>query len=237
VQARANLDLSDASVLYLLDTCHGSAAAMDANREIFAAGIELFSDKTWSAEVCRHIRDTNRKPITVAQLHGKMMKSFANGILATTPVHSELSPAMEGSIVIAPVTGLVTPYQRDDPENTRGMPTVLISVQLQNLTGPPMVAEFQKWLSTHRPSMIHSVTIDVSGYHTSFSGVLLLTLPVSVWVCLRGDPAYTFVRFVSSTNLISAPMSLAPRPRYPGIENVRPGSSSSSFSSVFKPLR
>lgn len=211
---------------------------MDANREIFAAsGVELFSDKTWSAELCRQIRHADRKPITVAQLHEKMMKSFANGILATTPVHSELSSSMEGSIVIAPVTDLVTPNQRGDPENTRGMSTVLISVQLQDLTAQPMVAGFQKWLSTHRPSMIHSVTIDVSGYHTSFSGVLLLTLPISVWVCLRGDPAYSFVRFVSSTNLISTPMSLAPRPRHPGIENVPPGSSSSSFSSVFRPLR
>lgn len=163
------------------------------------------------------------------------MKSFAEGRLASTPVHSELSSTMEGSIILAPVTGLIAPYQLGNPDDVRGIPMVLISVQLKDLTDPPSVEEFKRWLTTHRPSMIHSVKIEVSGYHTSFSGVLLLTLPVSVWVCLRGDPAYSFVRFVTSRNLDTAPLALAQRPAYQGIENIRPGSSSSSSAS--KPMR
>lgn len=177
--------------------------------------------------------------MTVAQLHGRMMQSLADQILTVTPVHSELTPSAEGSIVLAPMRGLLNPYGHETlRDNTRGQPMVLISVQLSNLTGPPSVEEFKTWLLTHRPSMIRSVKIEVSGYYhtSSFSGVLLLTLPVSVWVCLRGDLAYSFVRFVTSDNLTSGPVTLAERPHYPGVENVRPGSSSRVFSG-WKPLR
>ena len=235
-QARANLDYSNAAVLYLLDTCHGSAATLHGNREVFAAAsIELPTDSSWTFELCRQLRNANRRPITVAQLHGKMIESFAEGRLAVTPVHSELTESMEGSIILAPVTGSIAPYSVGAPEDTQNMPIVLISVQLEDMTSPPNVEDFKRWLTTNRPAMIHSVRIEVSGFHTSFSGVLLLTLPVSVWVCLRGDPSYSFVRFVTSPNLAGGFPILTPRSGYPGIENVRPGSSSSSSSS--KPLR
>ena len=237
IQSRANLDTSNAAVLYLLDCCYASGPTADCNREAFAAaGIELPTDKSWTKELCRHLKDVNGAPITVAQLHGKMMRSLADGKLAVTPVHSDLAPSMEGSIVLAPVRGLAQPYSGGASEDTRGQPRVLISVQLEDMTGPPSVEEFKNWLITHRPSMIHSVNIEVSGFHTSFSGVLLLVLPVSVWVCLRGDPAYCFVRFVTGSNLVGGPLTLTQRPRNPGIENVRPGSSSSA-SSIWKPLR
>lgn len=230
------MDNADAAVLYLLDTCYASGATVGGNREVFAAaGIELPTDSSWTKEFCRQLKSVNRKPITVAQLHGKMMQSLAEKRLAVTPVHSELTPTMEGSIVLAPVQGLTKPYSGEAPEDTRGLPRVLISVQLEDMTGPPSVEEFKNWLTTHRPSMIHSVRIEVCGYHTSFSGFLLLTIPVSVWVCLRGDPAYCFVRFVTSSNLVGGPLTLSQRSRNPGIENVRPGSSSAS--SAWKPLR
>ena len=163
------------------------------------------------------------------------MKSFAEGRLAVTPVHSELTPSMEGSIVLAPVGGFISPYKLDNTEETRGMPMVLKSVQLQDLTNPSNEEEFKKWLTTHRPSMIHSVKIEVTGYHTSFSGIILLTIPVSVWVCLRGDLAYSFVRFITSGNLVDSSLGLAQRPRYPGVENLPPETPSSS--SYSKPLR
>lgn len=212
---------------------------MGGNREVFAAaGIELPTDSGWTTELCALLKNANGKPMTVAQLHGKMMQSFANGKLAVTPVHSELTPTMEGSIILAPFRGVATPYS-EASEDTRGQPMVLISVQLEDMTKSPSVEEFKSWLTTHRPSMIHSVKIEVSGFHTSFSGLLLLTVPVSVWVCLRGDPAYTFVRFVTSSNLVHRPLTLTERPRNQGqgIENVRPGSSSASAYSTWKPLR
>jgi hypothetical protein len=194
----------NAAVLYLLDACYASGPTVDANREVFAAtGIELPTDRSWTKELCRQLKHVNHTPITVAQLHGKMMQSLADERLAVVPVHSELKPTMEGSIVIAPVRGLTKPYSSEAPEDTtRGLPMVLISVQLEDMTGSASVEEFKNWLTTHRPSMTHSVEIEVCGYHTSFFGVvvLLLTIPVSVWVCLRGDPAYCFVRFVTSSN-------------------------------------
>lgn len=210
IQARATLDYSRAAVLYLLDTCHGSAAGLNGHREIFAASsIELPTDKEWTFELCRHLRNVNRKPITVAQLHGMMIKSFAEGTLAVTPVHSELTESMEGSIILAPVTGPIQPYRAGDPEDPRHTPMVLIAAQLEDMTSPPSVDDFKRWLVTNRPAMIHSVRIDVSGFHTSFSGVLLLTVPVSVWICLRSDPAYSFVRFVTSPNLVGETPVLA----------------------------
>lgn len=216
IQARANLDLSAAAVLYLLDTCHGSAATLDGNREIFAASsIEPPTDNSWTAELCRHLRSANRKPVTVAQLHGKMMKSFADGRLAVTPVHSQLSESMEGSIILAPLTVLVAPpYKAEVQQDQENAPTVLISVKLKDSTTPLQVEEFRKWLITNRPSMANSVKVDVTGYHhTAFSGIMLLRIPVPVWVCLRSDPAYSFVDLVRSGNLAVPPQfSLAERP-------------------------
>lgn len=46
-QSRANLDSSDAAVLYLLDTCYTAGAMVDGNREVFAAaGNELPTDNS-----------------------------------------------------------------------------------------------------------------------------------------------------------------------------------------------
>jgi hypothetical protein len=69
-------------------------------------------------------------------------------------MHSELTPSMKGSIVLTCVEGVIAPYEPDEAEEPRGMPIVLISVQLKDLTKAPSVEEFKKWLTTHRTSMI-----------------------------------------------------------------------------------
>lgn len=129
------------------------------------------------------------------------MQSLADGKLAVTPVHSELTPSMEGSIVLASVRGVAKPYSDEVSKDTREQPVVLISVQLEDMTEERSIEEFQNWLITHQPSMIHSVKIEVSEYHSSLSRILLLLiLPIPIWICVRDDPAYRFVGFITSSN-------------------------------------
>ena len=234
MQSRANLDITDAAVLYLLDTCYASGLTTEYNREVFAAaatGTELPTAGTdssnWTKELCRHLQNVKGTPITVAQLHGMMMQSLADGKLAVTPVHSEPTPSMQGrSIVLAPlilsrggVPANSKPYREEEVFKEEGnprqeQPMVLISVQLEEKNMPKasnsiVVEELKDWLihvaTTHRPSSmirLMIMKIEVVEYRSSFPrGILLLiTLPIPVWVCLRGDPAYCFVRFVRTTS-------------------------------------
>ena len=194
-------------MLYLLDTSHGSAASLPGCHEILAASsVNAPSNSSWTTELCRHLRNINRQPITVAQLYAKMMKSFAEGRLASNLVRLNVPD----SNVLAPVQNPTTPYELGDPEDVRGMPMALISAQLKCLTDPPSIEEIKHLLTTHGRAMRQSVKIEVNGYHrTCFSGVVLvlLTLPISVWACLHHNPAYTFVRFVMSGNLGTAPLA------------------------------
>lgn len=219
----------------------------------------------WTKELCRHLRNAKSKgngtptPITVAQLYSQMMQSLADGKLAVTPVHPELTPSMEGrSIVLASVSAsasgsasvsahvggtarfegsgdVVTTEEQEgekEAENFRekALGMVLISVQLEERmragagagagTNASSIDDFKSWLLAHCPcpslpssssSSPSSTTttpparagmIELVGSFPSFPfsvskrTLLLVLLPVEVWVCLRGDAAYSFVRFV-----------------------------------------
>lgn len=81
------------------------SVAMESEKEVFAASaVELPTVSTlWTKFVTKTLKSVNKAPITVAQLHGMMMKHCVTDELVTTPVHSELG--MLGSVVLAPATG------------------------------------------------------------------------------------------------------------------------------------
>lgn len=102
---RDTLERAPCLVLYLMDCCYSSAVAMESEKEVFAASaVELPTVSTlWTKFVTKTLKSVNKAPITVAQLHGMMMKHCVTDELVTTPVHSELG--MLGSVVLAPATG------------------------------------------------------------------------------------------------------------------------------------
>ncbi|MCJ1348680.1 hypothetical protein MMC31_006913, partial [Peltigera leucophlebia] len=77
--------------------------AMESEKEVFASSaVELPTVSTlWTKFVTKTLKSFNKVPVTVAQLHGRMMKHCVTEELVTTPVLSELG--MFGSVVLAQV--------------------------------------------------------------------------------------------------------------------------------------
>lgn len=90
---RDTLERAPCPVLYLMDCCYSSAVAMENEKEVFATlAVELPTVSTlWTKFVTKTLKSVNKAPITVAQLHGMMMKHCVTDELVTTPVHSELA--------------------------------------------------------------------------------------------------------------------------------------------------
>ena len=197
---KQTLEQSQCAVLCLMDCCYSSAVAMESRKEVFAASaVELPAVSTlWTQFFTRTLKSVNKMPITVAQLHGMMMKHCVTEELVTTPVHSELGTL--GSVVLAPVTGILYPYPHWAPRTLTGT-RVLISVRLEDINKPPSVEQWAKWLKTHTPADIGDVEIELSGFYRAGSSMLLLVLPTEIWVALTGD-SYSFVGFVRTKNLL-----------------------------------
>lgn len=58
-----------------------------------------------------------------------------------------------------------------------------------------------QWLEWMKTGPINAHDIHVEGRWGSFSALLLLRMPVEVWNLLPANPAYSFVGFVTTTNL------------------------------------
>ena len=203
-------------VLYILDCCYASSTAIGGTKELLAA---CAIDRTtpgagfpgsFTSVLVETLKRAEGCQFTVAQLHGKMTREFYDHELTTSPVHVELSAEMVtyGSIVLAPLRNgstSVTPHQKVlRPFGTsKSEPKVLVSVHLSDIKTPPNTQQWTQWLSSHLPSGVEEIRIELVGFYQTTSSILLVTLPVEVRTVLRGDPAYVFVSIVTSGNMIS----------------------------------
>ena len=200
-------------ILYIMDCCYASSVAIEGTKELLAA---CAIDRTTPGAghpgsfirvLVETLERANGNQFTIAQLHGMMTRAYYQNELTTTPVHVELSAEMvaRGSIVLAPLTNgstAVAPHQRvPRPFGTPNLnPKVLISVHLSDVKSSPNAQQWIQWLSSHLPSGIEEIQVELVGSYQAASSILLVLLPVEVWTVLRGDPAYVFVSIVTSGN-------------------------------------
>ncbi|KAH8895015.1 hypothetical protein GQ53DRAFT_74197 [Thozetella sp. PMI_491] len=112
---------------------------------------------------------------------------------------SESSQAMVGrstaELAPAPAHDAVVP-QVSDPDINQ--PHVMISLALEDDQHLELNA-WEQWLANFPALAKH---VKIQGVFRSHSTLLLLSLPVMVWDLLPDDPAYSFVAFIRSNNLI-----------------------------------
>jgi len=90
---------------------------------------------------------------------------------------------------------------------------VLLAVQLKDTELTPKLLSWQNWCHNLAPDDIESVhalgrlkmrdLIKLEGQFLSNSSLLLVSLPIFIWDRLPKNPAYSFVSFVKSANLVT----------------------------------
>ncbi|MCJ1382965.1 hypothetical protein MMC17_006078 [Xylographa soralifera] len=203
------------NVLYILDCCYASSLPIRGTKELIAAcAINRTTPGAghpgiFTRVLAETLANANGRQFTIAQLHGAMTRAFFENKLTTPPVHVELSAEMvtHGSIVIAPLkngsTATAPHQQMSRPFSAlRSNPKALVSVHLSDVKTPPYAQQWTQWLSSHIPSGVEEIQIDLVGFYQTSSSILLVTMPVEVWTVLRGDPAYVFISIVTSGNMM-----------------------------------
>ncbi len=202
------LSASYGDVLYIIDSCYAASAGVENRREVLAASsIEQAADggvqglQTLTKALCE-ILGSHPEPATIAQIHARLIHHWQNADSnmhpQVTPVHRAAEEPKTASVVLAPLaTYGVRPTVR--PEKSVGYSKVLITVALDVRT-PLSLEQWREWLTANVSPEAGS--IEVVGLFETTSRLVLLTLPVALWDTLVDNPAYCFVGFVTSTNLI-----------------------------------
>lgn len=115
------------------------------------------------------------------------LASTSQSLMLSSEVSSEVSFESSTSIQSSPPEG----------------PRVLLALSLGADAGIPDVESWAHWLSTDIPYEIQGIEIRIEAAYRSHSTSILVSLPVNVWIHLRGTSAYRFIDLVTSTNLLT----------------------------------
>lgn len=121
-----------------------------------------------------------------------------------TPVHGFLTNEILSPriIMLAPTdTGLYASRLRPrvkvekaiprPPHGKPAQPLVLMSI---NIKGDPLV--HNEWIAWLRKAPMAATDIKIEASYKSYSTMLLVSMPISVWSLLPTDPAYVFIGFI-----------------------------------------
>ncbi|KAL8878015.1 MAG: hypothetical protein Q9198_004089 [Flavoplaca austrocitrina] len=204
----ATLELHDSDVAYLLDSCYGTSLALKTGKELLASSsVEIVSTASgmtgFTRQLCDLLEKQERKPITLAHIHAKLLKKHFAGIdntimgLELTPVHTELNPNQQGSLILAPLR--TSSFRNPVPWPSRNVPfldrdhlKVQISVHMWN-TKIPELQNWVKWLTTNKPPFIRELEISVATACKTGSLLVTLIIPAAVHSAMHGNPAYQMI--------------------------------------------
>jgi hypothetical protein len=100
----------------------------------------------------------------------------------------------------APLFGSRNPFRKPG-SSTAGNdehPQILLTIRLEKTE-----LDIQVWRDWLRNLPAEGQDIKIDGIYRSFSTLLLLRMPVTIWNLLPENPAYSFVGFVTSENMVS----------------------------------
>jgi hypothetical protein len=83
------------------------------------------------------------------------------------------------------------------PNEIISLPRVIISVRVDTEK-----FDFETWLDWIKDIPPEAANIKVEGVYGSLSTLILLRMPITTWSLLPDDPAYSFVGFTTTTNLV-----------------------------------
>ena len=144
---------------------------------------------------------------TIAQLHQKLVNyQAADGskMLLNSPNYGLMTNKDKPSVKLSAMTSAAEVTSVEDTHSELSGATscrVMIRVSIQTDEGDRNV--WRDWLSSHLPGEITGLELVRPQFVGGSCSVLaLFSLPVAVWDLLPDKPAYTFVGFVTTPNMI-----------------------------------
>jgi hypothetical protein len=135
-----------------------------------------------------------RRSIVLAPLRNLTSAGSAN---SNDDVNKVTSPPTEndGSLL-----GSRNPFRKPGASTAEDdqHPQILLAIRLEKTE-----LDIQTWRDWVRNLPAEGKDIKIEGVYRSFSTLLLLRMPVAIWDLLPGNPAYSFVGFVTSENAAS----------------------------------
>ncbi|KAI4235539.1 MAG: hypothetical protein LQ349_003092 [Xanthoria aureola] len=221
---KPTLDTASADVLYLLDCCHASTAAIKPGKELIAASAvetTTFGPRPRYSFTAALVQDLNQAVsaknfLTAAQLYFKLLVHKPQ--LDVTPAHAEAITRQQPrtSIFLAPLrNNFIVPYpliagDRNllRPGRQRSDIRAKLFVRVRNGDHHPhtLLEHLRKWLPTDRRGDFEE--IDVSFDHATASTsitIVVFTLSIPTFYCLQSHPAVSFMAYVRSSGVDGNP--------------------------------
>jgi len=200
----------EGDVLFIMDCCFATAAAMGPSAENFEYLVASASESIASSEIEKSfsrrlidlIRNLDSPDTTVARIHAKLVNQANNpsNQVEYSPVH--VASATKPSITIGPVHPILRELRglrQEKKDLSDGK--VLVSVLVQGKAAVPDVAQWEKWLAREIPSDV--ADIKVEAVFGSFSALCLLTMPIAIWDMVKNNPAFNFIAYIQSSNIMN----------------------------------
>jgi len=218
----------DCEVAQILDCCCALNAVDMLETEVLAAAADTAEsriDTCFTNVLLTSLRKMQGEPVSLAALYGHIIRLREVYGLEYAPFH--VTKDGGASIVLQKLGGSGIPRPLKEVTES-GSLKMLITAHLVNKITPQDVEQMRKWTTSGVPAVIRQLDIQFEGAFDSDSGMLLFSVPVEVWSCLRDDPAYNGIGIIRSHNkmLGSRTGVLGTVTKPSGTENMGFGSSS-----------
>ena len=202
------LDLCTCDVLYLLDCCYPSAAAMSPGKELIAASAfeptedSGHPDSSFTEKLVEVLQYAciDRTNLTVAQIWSVMLAHAHKGNLELMSIHTEMypSPSPCSSIILTPLTE-PKPYTAMNvfplgtyPQDIRA----LLSITVREANPAQLSLHLRTWLS-NKPGGFEDVGVGIESVNLSKASCLvILKVPLSLYYCMSNHEGVAFLGFV-----------------------------------------
>jgi hypothetical protein len=168
----------------------------------------------------------SQRSTTFAEIYAHMLKNKSDFGLEAIPIYVTTN---KPSIAIRRLAGAGSSQSpKEDEINKPGTLKATITAHLDGKLTPPNINELKTWFTTSIPSNVRRIDVQFEGVFETESYIIVLTVPIEVWSCLRADEAYGVLGLTKGGNKLlqtGTGQFLGTTATPKGRENLRPGSS------------
>jgi hypothetical protein len=216
-------------VVQVLDCCCAVEAITGVEIETLAAAVDTAGSKIrtsftsallWTLR--RDIKGSRGSTRTFAEMYAHIMRNNSTFGLEAHLIHVIGS---KPSVAIRRLAGAGLPSSvTGDEQNKPGILRATITAHLNTKITPQNINEITTWFTTSVPTNVRRIDIQFEGVFESESYVVMFTVPIEVWTCLRSDLGYRMTGLTKGGNKLLQRSSqvLDAKAAPKGGENVRP---------------
>jgi hypothetical protein len=213
------LEKAKLDVLLILDCCHaagavtkGSTGTMEVlagcSREntIVGPGGSSVIGSPFTHTLIEHLTESVTRPQGLLTTELQTLLSLDKVLENQSPIHVVLT-GHHNPINLRPLISDEKLKENANRESRTVEPEVkaLLAVSFRGDTLPEM-REFVLWLNSQYPKEVSKIEVEsvsIEGSFDSCSTLILLSMPLSLWSHLQGNPGYWLVGFVKSRNALA----------------------------------